>query len=246
MIQSIYVIAGDSGCVSFRRPNHVSTSTLTRHVTSYFIFAAMSSSRSTTKASLAGQEWRPSGRRSPRGENEMCVRATGGRRSAPPHRIAGRAAHFCRAYTMFLQDVPPILVTTKYYLCNIYREGIYILALMTGEVSAATATNLRPADQAGPARAGLSHFFTAKLPTTAFFETVRGSRRSWSRRISTERAHLMSHFFENDSGRLTAPLLFAASVPPPPRRRRPSSSSSSCTACSTPSSPTSRWSPSAR
>jgi hypothetical protein len=33
-----------------------------------------------------------------------------------------------------LQDVPPILLSPKYYLCNIYRDGIYFLALITGEV----------------------------------------------------------------------------------------------------------------
>lgn len=33
------------------------------------------------------------------------------------------------------QDVPPVLMTTKFYLCNIYRDGIYFLALLNGEVS---------------------------------------------------------------------------------------------------------------
>ena len=34
-------------------------------------------------------------------------------------------------------DVPPILLSTKFYLCSIYRDNVYVLALMTGEVSAA-------------------------------------------------------------------------------------------------------------
>ena len=31
-------------------------------------------------------------------------------------------------------DVPPIIPTTKYYLVNIYRGGMYFLATLTGEV----------------------------------------------------------------------------------------------------------------
>lgn len=34
----------------------------------------------------------------------------------------------------FLQDVPPILVTPKYYLVNIYRGGLYFLATLNGEL----------------------------------------------------------------------------------------------------------------
>ena len=30
--------------------------------------------------------------------------------------------------------MPPILLSTRYYLCSIYREGVYMLALITGEV----------------------------------------------------------------------------------------------------------------
>lgn len=33
-------------------------------------------------------------------------------------------------------DVPPIIPTTKYYLVNIYRGGMYFLATLTGEVRA--------------------------------------------------------------------------------------------------------------
>ena len=32
-------------------------------------------------------------------------------------------------------DVPPIIPTTKYYLVNIYRGGMYFLATLSGEVS---------------------------------------------------------------------------------------------------------------
>jgi hypothetical protein len=31
-------------------------------------------------------------------------------------------------------DVPPFLVSPKYYMASIYRDGIYLLALMTGEM----------------------------------------------------------------------------------------------------------------
>lgn len=34
----------------------------------------------------------------------------------------------------FMQDVPPVLVTPKYYLVSIYRNGLYFLATLNTEV----------------------------------------------------------------------------------------------------------------
>ena len=31
-------------------------------------------------------------------------------------------------------DVPPIITTSKYYMVNIYRAGMYVLATVTAEV----------------------------------------------------------------------------------------------------------------
>lgn len=33
-----------------------------------------------------------------------------------------------------MQDVPPVLVTPKYYLVSIYRNGLYFLATLNTEV----------------------------------------------------------------------------------------------------------------
>jgi len=52
------------------------------------------------------------------------------------------------------QDVPPILVTAKYYLVNIYRNGLYFLATLATEVrDAARRTHIHAR---APARAALS------------------------------------------------------------------------------------------
>lgn len=37
-------------------------------------------------------------------------------------------------------DVPPVLVTPKYYLVSIYRNGLYFLATLTTEVRGTAAT----------------------------------------------------------------------------------------------------------
>jgi AP-3 complex subunit mu len=41
----------------------------------------------------------------------------------------------CLTCCTLLQDVPPILVTPKYYLLNIYRGGLYIVSVVTGELA---------------------------------------------------------------------------------------------------------------
>ena len=38
-------------------------------------------------------------------------------------------------------DVPPIITTAKYHLVNIYRNGLYMLATVTGEVRPSPADN---------------------------------------------------------------------------------------------------------
>ncbi len=45
------------------------------------------------------------------------------------------AAQIHGFFFILMQDVPPILVTSRYYLVNIYRGGLYFLATLTGEVS---------------------------------------------------------------------------------------------------------------
>lgn len=34
-----------------------------------------------------------------------------------------------------LQEVPPIISTSKYYLINVYHSGTFLLAITTGEIS---------------------------------------------------------------------------------------------------------------
>lgn len=40
------------------------------------------------------------------------------------------------AKTAKRDDVPPIITTSKYYMVNIYRSGMYVLATVTSEVRA--------------------------------------------------------------------------------------------------------------